>query len=290
MHKLFTGATFFGVLILALFFFNNAISSQQLASASASYTTADFHIDENAKSDILELPVSAFAIFDVETGEILVSKNSGKKLPIASVTKLVTAASAMDNLDLDLAAIITASDVLTEGKAGKLQAGEKYSQRELLFPLLLESSNDAAVVFERVTDDGIISGMNSFVENLGATQTSFADASGLSSRNISTAEDLALVTTYLYENQPHVFDMTKLPQYVGPYTGWVNNNPVIEKDNYLGGKHGFTHAAKLTIVSLFEEDFVAESRAIGYVVLGSSDLRADISALRQFTTNSISFE
>ena len=119
MHKLFTGATFFGVLILALFVFNNAISSQQLASASASYTTFEYSIDETAKSDILELPVSAFAIFDIKTGEILVSKNSDKKLPIASVTKLITAATAIDNLDLNKEVVVTASDVATEGRAGK---------------------------------------------------------------------------------------------------------------------------------------------------------------------------
>ncbi len=290
MHKLITGATFFGVLILALVVFNNAVSSQQLASAVASYSIPEYNIDETAKVELAQLPVSAFAIFDVETGEVLVSDNEETSLPIASVTKLVTAAVVIDNLDLDLAATITANDVATEGEAGKLRIGQKYSYRELLLPLLLESSNDAATVFERLTENGVVEDMNALVDDLGASQTAFADASGLSAENVSTAEDLALIVTHLYKHQPHVFDITKLSQYVGPYTGWVNNNPVINSGGYLGGKHGYTHAANRTIVAVFEESFGNTTRNIGYIVLGSDDLKSDIRTLRQFTSESIDLE
>ena len=74
---------------------------------------------------------------------------------------------------------MTQDDVAAEGRAGKLEAGQKYVLRDLLFPLLLESSNDAAAVFERTL------GKISF------PQVQLADASGLSSYNVASASDLA---------------------------------------------------------------------------------------------------
>jgi len=289
MHKLVSVATFFGVFVFALFAYNDIVPSQQMASVSASYTEPEYRIDVDDKANIEKLPVSAFIVFDVETGEIFASKEADKSLPVASITKLVTAAAAADTLDLEATAVVANTDVYTEGRSGKLNPGEKYTYRELLFPLLLESSNDVATVFERETQGGIVRNMNLFTKNLGASDTSFLDASGLSEKNISTASDLMAITSYIYKESPHILDITKLSQFVGPYTGWVNNNPVLNS-SYLGGKHGYTVAANRTIVSLFEEKFKAGSKTLGYIVLGSDDLKSDIATLREYTAQSIYFQ
>ncbi|MCB9810966.1 MAG: D-alanyl-D-alanine carboxypeptidase [Candidatus Nomurabacteria bacterium] len=291
MHRTLGLVTFLVVSVLMLFNNDSVLPNQQLASAAASFAEPQFWIAEDAKREISELPVADFAIFDAITGEILVTKSKygNQKLPIASVTKLVTASVINDDLDLGVMTTITKADVDTEGRSGKLKVGEEYTYRELLFPLLLESSNDAATVFERVTGGDLISAMNSFAQGLGAANTSFADASGLSSRNVSTVSDLALITSYLYQNQSHVLDITKLSQYIGPYTGWVNNNPVLGSD-YVGGKHGYTEAANRTIVSLFNEDFTTGKRVVGYVVLGSDDVRSDVATLRQFVAQAVKYE
>ncbi len=264
---------------------HNAISSTGAVTAEGNQAT-DFTVTEQT----VALPAKAFLIFDVKTGEVLASNNSNAVLPMASVTKIFTASTIIKNMALVATTSITASDVETEGKAGKLKTGEEYTYQELLFPLLLESSNDAAAVFERLTKGDVVAQMNTLVTEAGAENTSFADASGLSKNNVTTATDLAKLTSYLSENYPQVFDITILSKYVGPYTGWMNNNPVVAEANYLGGKHGYTEAAGKTIVSLFAENFSNEERVIGYVILGSNDLRSDVKTLRKFVAESVKFQ
>ena len=231
---------------------------------------------------------AAYVVFDVESGEVLLENKSDTVLPIASVTKLFTAAALIDN-DLNASTTISYQDTWAEEDFGKLHPGEEYVLRELLFPLLLESSNDAAAHFERVTEGEVIKEMNALAESVGLSGTSLVDASGLSAKNVSTASDLARFLSYLHQNQSHVLDITTLRQYVGPYTGWVNNSPVIGKD-YAGGKHGYTEAALRTGAVLFKEELSDTSRTIGYVVLGSQNLATDIELLRDFVHTRVRFE
>ena len=184
---------------------------------------------------------------------------------------------------------ITYSDLLADGRAGKLEIGERYTYRQLLFPLLLESSNDAAAVYERVTGDGVIADMNTLAKEVGMTATKFADASGLSDGNVSTVGDLLLLTRHLVREYPEVLDITRLKTHMGPYSGLVNNSPVIER-GYQGGKHGYTYAAGRTLVAVFTEPFEAGSVEIGYVILGSDNLATDTETLRAFVRDSVRFE
>lgn len=231
---------------------------------------------------------AAYVVFDVESGEVLLESKSESVLPIASVTKLFTAAAMMEG-DLTSSTTITYQDTWAEEDFGKLHAGEEYVLRELLFPLLLESSNDAAAHFERVTKGEVIKEMNRLATEAGLTNTNLVDASGLSAKNVSTAADLARFLSYLHQNHSHVLDITTLRQYVGPYTGWVNNSPVLSKD-YAGGKHGYTEAALRTGAVLFKEDISGTPRTIGYVVLGAASLSADIAQLRDFVHTRVRFE
>ncbi len=236
-------------------------------------------------------PVSAlsYLVFDVATGEVLAAKEPGTVRSVASVTKLLTAATLVQNTDLEQVGVLEWSDVVSEGRAGKLEVGDVYTYRELLFPLLLESSNDAAAFFERETTGELVTQMNSLAVSIGMSESSFADASGLSEYNQSTAADLKMLLTYVATNVPYVLDITTLPQYIGTYTGWFNNNPV--QDNaYLGGKHGYTTAADRTLVALFEETFATESRTLGYILLGSADLVKDTALLRTFVHESVRYE
>ncbi len=230
---------------------------------------------ERIEVEVDDIGAEAYAIFDVETGTVLTSQNAEEKRPIASVTKLFSAATVLDDALLEEATEITWNDIETEGRAGKLVAGEEYTNRELLWPLLLESSNDAAAALERANPN-LLAEMNQLASSRGLDTFNFADASGLSAENTASAQDLAILTAELYRTEPHLFDITQLPQYVGEETGWVNNNPFIHDEAYRGGKHGFTYEAGRTGVFIFDEG----ERTLGYVVLGSDDLVADITKLR----------
>ena len=235
------------------------------------------------------LPTAAYGIFDIETGEILLAQEKDEVVPIASVTKLVTAAALLPNDILNEVGKVTEADVATDGRAGKLSPGDAYTYRELLFPLLLESSNDAAAVFMRVTDGAVLADMNALTQKIGMEKTMLTDTSGLSDLNVSTVSDLVLLLQYLAREEKHVLDMTRLAKYVGPHTGWVNNSPVLD-DTYLGGKHGYTLAANRTLAALFREDFTTGSRTLGYVLLGSDDIASDLALLRTFTKEAVTFE
>jgi serine-type D-Ala-D-Ala carboxypeptidase (penicillin-binding protein 5/6) len=243
-----------------------------------SYVVASSTIDTEA----------TYLIFDAETGEVIAENNANAVLPIASITKLFTA-TALLKTDLSASTTINQNDVAAPAPFGKLQSGEEYKMRELLFPLLLESSNDVAAHFERVTKGEVINLMNSLATEAGLKKTVLADASGLSSLNVSTASDLAHFLSYLYKNEPHILDITRLEQYVGPYTGWVNNSPVLDKD-YLGGKHGYTEEAMRTGAVLFKEEISGTEKTIGYIVLGGDDLAETVKELRGFVHTHVRFE
>ncbi len=232
----------------------------------------------------------AYAIFDTETGEVLASRDIDVPHPIASVTKLFTAVAILETFNPEATTTISWADVAGEGEAGKLKPTQVYSYRELLFPLLLESSNDAALALEHATEGALIAAMESAARDYGANDTSFADASGLSAENISTVNDLMVFSRAVRTTYPFVYDIGQLPQYIGQYTGWQNNNPVAGVEEFRGGKHGYTEAAGRTLVAQFEESFATDDRTIGYIILGSDDLKADIAILRSFTRDSVSLE
>jgi D-alanyl-D-alanine carboxypeptidase len=238
------------------------------------------------KPELVVSPLTAsttalsFLVFDAETGQEIFAKEPSAVLPIASITKLATAALFYKNADLTATSTITWSDVNTEGDAGKLHAYEEYSNRELMYPLLLESSNDAATAMTRVHGT-LVDDMNAYVDMLGLTQTHFEDASGLSNLNVSTAGELSVLVRALRTEEPHIFDITRLTQFIGEHTGWMNNNPLVEQDGYQGGKHGFTYEANRTDVAFFDETLASgHSRLIGYVILGSENVPSDIEHLR----------
>ncbi len=237
-------------------------------------------ISSVAKLTVIEinpviLTAKAYSVIDIETGETLLAYNASEELPIASVTKLFTAAALLSTTEKEI--VISTADVATEGRAGKLEAGQLYRTHELLFPLLLESSNDAAATLERAVGEIDLAG------------EPLADGSGLSAENRASANVLAEEVRELYRTQPHIFDITRLKQYVGTYTGWVNNSPVHKLPGYRGGKHGYTQAAGRTLAAVFAEPTLDE-RELAYVILGSSDLKSDTLRLRAAVENSVRYQ
>lgn len=222
------------------------------------------------------ITAAAYAVQDLTTGAVLVAHNETAVLPIASVTKLFTAAALLADHDLFQSVVVTAADVATEGRAGKLRDGETYTKRELLWPLMLESSNDAAAALERSTPM-LLDDMHALVVALGATHTQFADASGLSAANVSSAHELAALVASLWRAEPHLFDISQLPQFITDNNGWVNNSPVLTEAAYRGGKHGFTNEAGRTGVFVFQEG----DQHVVYVLLGSADVQQDVAKLRE---------
>jgi D-alanyl-D-alanine carboxypeptidase len=220
------------------------------------------------------LTTDTWGVFDTKIGKVLYGNNIDKTMPIASVTKLFTAYAVIQSERKDVAFTITESDIRTEGRSGKLEFGEKVTPYQLLFPLLIESSNDAGEAIRRKLGDEFPRAVSTVKEELALKSTTITDATGLSNKNVSTVYDLALLFAYLKRTEPHLVDITSLKNYIQEDTGYINNNPLRTFASYTGGKHGYTESAGRTFVGTFEVG--KDGKEIGIVLLKSADLKADV--------------
>jgi len=139
---------------------------------------------------------SAALVLDQQSGEILYGKNSQAVLPIASITKLMTAVVVLD-AKLDPAEEISVTDEDVDwlrGSHSRLRVGVTLTRDDMLRLALMASENRAASALSRAYPGGreaFVRAMNEKARELGMRGTRYADPTGLSSTNVSTAEDLA---------------------------------------------------------------------------------------------------
>jgi serine-type D-Ala-D-Ala endopeptidase (penicillin-binding protein 7) len=155
--------------------------------------------------DPLDLRSAAVLVLDQDTNEVLLAKNQDAVLPIASITKLMTALVVADaQQPLDEVLTITAEDIDTEkGSRSRLQLGTQLSRGEMLHLALMASENRAANALGRHYPGGlpaVVEAMNRRAQSLGMTHTRYVEPTGLSSRNQSNATDLALLVREVDKN------------------------------------------------------------------------------------------
>ncbi len=248
-----------------------------------------FYISNQNKKP--KITSASYLVADLETGKVLLSKNINQQLPIASVTKLMTAVVSDEVLGLDYETSVNATAINTYGTQGDLKKGEKYTVSELFYPLLLESSNDAAEALALAKDrPSFISDMNAKAKSIGLVNTEYEDASGLSQNNKSTVTDLFRLTQYIHEYRKYIFEITTEKKKDVRTKTWFSNSRFRSDSAYVGGKNGFTDEALKTQVALFEQDFDGEKRTIAYIILRSDDVAADIAALRGFIEKNVEFK
>lgn len=146
----------------------------------------------------LKLRSNVAYVIDAQTREVLVSKNDTEVLPIASLTKLMTALVVNDQaLDMDELITITNDDVdRLKGSHSRLRIGSKLTRGELMHLALMSSENRAAHALGRTYPGGMeafVANMNAKAALLGMTSTHYVEPTGLSSDNQSSARDLALL-------------------------------------------------------------------------------------------------
>lgn len=163
-------------------------------------------------SDELSLKSSVAYVVDQDTQEVLLSKNDQAVLPIASITKLMTGLVIREsNLSMEEAITITAEDIDTEkGSSSRLRPGVTLTRGELLHLALMSSENRAAHALGRTYPQGLsafVAQMNSKAQQLGMHDTKYAEPTGLSSRNQSSAKDLATLVAFA-ANDPILRELT----------------------------------------------------------------------------------
>ncbi len=143
----------------------------------------------------LNLRSSAAVVFDEASGEALYGKNAELVTPIASITKLMTAMVVLDaGLPLDERITITSDDLdIVKGTRSRLHVGATLTRHDLLLLALMASENRAASALGRAYPGGrpaFIARMNAKALEIGMRNSRFMDSTGLTSENVSTAEDL----------------------------------------------------------------------------------------------------
>ncbi len=169
----------------------------------------------HAANDPLDLRSSVALVIDQDTQEILFRKNDQAVLPIASLTKLMTGL-VMAEAKLPLHEMITISqdDVDTEkGSSSRLAVGTTLSRGDLLHLALMSSENRAAHALGRTFPGGLhsfVARMNERAQSLGMRDTRYVEPTGLSSRNQSSANDLALLVGAAYK-EPLLRELSTSP-------------------------------------------------------------------------------
>lgn len=206
----------------------------------------------------LSLRSAAALVQDAETGEILYGKNASTVAPIASITKLMTAMVVLDaGLDLNQVITISGEDMdALRGTHSRLKPGASLSRDELLRLALMASENRAAAALARTYPGGVEvfrNAMNHKAQMLGMNSARFDDATGLSSANVASAEDLVKMVraAHRYELIRNYTTATGHEvQVAGRPLAYHNTNRLVANESWNIGlsKTGFTNDAGRCLV------------------------------------------
>lgn len=242
------------------------------------FAASDLPAQAAAPQGVPEIEASAYLLMDARMGQVLVDVNGRERLPIASTTKIMTAILALERGDLSELVTAGQKPYDTGGTTIYLEIGEQQTLENLLYALMLESANDAAVaIAEHLagSEEAFAAWMNAKARELGARDTHFVNSHGLHHpEHLSTAYDLALMARYALRNPTFRriarVEEKEIPGYKeNPPRKLINRNRLLGYyDGANGVKNGFTEQAGLTNVASAKR---GETELIS-VILGAESL------------------
>ncbi|WP_342600829.1 D-alanyl-D-alanine carboxypeptidase family protein [Psychrobacillus sp. FSL H8-0483] len=202
---------------------------------------------------------SSYAVIDAKTGRLLEGSNVDAELPIASLTKVWTALTVLDNASLDEEVTISSNAAIQEGSSLYLQAGEVWTVNSLLHGLLLQSGNDAAYALAEHTGgslEGFTKMMNEKIQLAGLENAHFTNPSGLHhDDHYASALDMANMFRLALQNEE--FNKIASAKTFKPKERaviWRNKHRLLhENDHAVAGKTGYTKRAGRTLVTYFKD-------------------------------------
>lgn len=220
-----------------------------------------------------EVSAASAVLVDLDSGEVLYERAARRRRPIASTTKIMTALLVLESATPFDEVIASDQAASQEGAELGLEPGERIPVRELLYALMLQSANDAAVsLAEHVggSVEAFVEQMNERARTLGLADTRFASPNGLDDSGYSTAQDLAAITVAAFGSSTFGETVGKrfrtIPAPEGPARRIQNRNALLWLyPGALGVKTGYTAAAGFCLVAAAERDGLR----LGTVVLGS---------------------
>ncbi len=274
-------------------------STPPTAATASALVSANVQFDEVIPVDkgLPDIHLTSALVKELGAQDPLFVYRPRARWPIASISKLMTAELSMDELDPATIIEVSKGAVDTDGTAGDLKVGGKYTVNDLVKVMLTVSSNDAAVALaeaydrKQLGDAAFSQALNKtalFVElmqkkakDLGMEDTYFGDPSGLSMINQSVVGDLDLLLNDLANRHPELLETTRqLKTRIVERTRmaastFANINQYAGQKDFLGGKTGFTDEAGQNLISLFNYN----GKKYEITVLGSEDRFGDTTKL-----------
>jgi D-alanyl-D-alanine carboxypeptidase (penicillin-binding protein 5/6) len=251
----------------------------------------------SAKLSKPEITAKSSFVYDTSSKEVLFEKNPTKKLPMASLTKIMTAIVALENKRKDDSYYVNRESLVGENSMG-LEEGETLSLEELLYGLILMSGNDAAETLASNYPGGrenFIKAMNNKARSLGLLNTNFTNPSGLEGDGDqhTTAYDLVVITRYATVNFPLFSKVSQTFQKEIEETAthkayFLENetNLITSYPGVKGVKTGYTPEAGLCLVTYLDY----KGHQIIGVILGSENRRQEMKDLLDYSLKSLGIE
>ena len=233
--------------------------------------------------------ISAKSALSVESDLQIINKNIFEKninaqLPIASLTKLMTAVIVLDNYNLSYFQKIDSIADSQDSMKQDLKLGDSMKVDDLLKVMLVESSNKSAYALSEVIgEEKFVAMMNQKAKDLGLENTYFVDPTGLDAGDVSTASDLSKLAVHILKDYPKIAQITQTKEIFIPGLGVITNTDQLlnEIPDIVCSKTGFTTAANgcllLVINNPKNNDYLIN------IILGADDRFSEMKKLISVT-------
>ncbi len=247
----------------------------------------------HGESASLDLTAKSAIAYDLTTNQVLLDKNPTEKLPMASLTKVMTAIIALEH-PLPSNQYLVKSSYLVGNDSMGLDVGEVLTLNDLLYGLVLHSGNDAAETLAGNFPGGktaFIKAMNDKAQALGLSNTHFTNPTGLEGdgNQYTTAYDLLVITRYALENFPIFDQVISTFDYTIPSTSTHKEYDLENETNLLtsypgvvGVKDGYTDEAGLCLDTYLDY----KDHKIIAIILGSDDRRGEMKEILDYSLES----
>jgi D-alanyl-D-alanine carboxypeptidase (penicillin-binding protein 5/6) len=220
--------------------------------------TSVFAFGQSFVPDAPELDLKSYILIEPNTNTVIAEFNSTSEIEPASMTKIMTAYVAADQISNELIAVD--DEVLISEKAWRMEGsrmfieeGKRVSVSDLLKGIIIQSGNDASVAIAEYvggTERGFVDLMNAYAGSLDMNNTNFKNSTGLPAENhFSSAKDLAILTSNLITKFPEIYSFYKEKQFTFNEIKQLNRNKLLWRDDSSDGvKTGHTNAAGYCLV------------------------------------------
>ncbi len=274
----------FFTIMLSVQFFDGLLKTQI---AEKAVTEKQMLFDASNPFRSLSLLAHSVFVYDLKKNQILFQKNSERSVPIASITKLMTTAVALDILDEN--EIITVSkEAISQNGSSSIRLGERWKLGDLIKVMLIESSNDGAYAIAEAAGMNIpgedapvskfVAKMNEKAIKIGMSKSFFYNPSGLDENKekagaYASAQDVAKLISYVADNYAKYSEATEAPTYEIESESHIKhivkntNKSIMHLPGLLTSKTGYTRQAGGNLAIIAEPE---EGERFAVVVLGST--------------------